>query len=158
MFQQSCDIVLHGGELVELKVGIKNRKQIAGEPLFVNKNALAVSDQLFFDLKQTFALKHGRKDVAGRDVLWIVQFDNLAQERFGRFLLDGLRRRRWSFINTTPVGDKPLAIARAITELFLPARLANIEAPKRGFLVKQQGVIMFLVVKSPAARSASVSP
>lgn len=158
MLQQCGNVVLHGFELIELQVGIYNRKQVARPRLFVDENSMPVANQLFLHLEQSFAFEHRGKDVSRRDVLRIVQLDYFAQERFGGFLLYRIAGRGRSFVHTAPIRDKPFAFARAVAELLLPASLAHVQSSKGCLLVEKEGVIVFLVVKGPVARPASVGP
>src|SRR6185369_4823199 len=96
MLEQRGYVMLHRVQLVELQIGINNRKQVTCLRLLVNKNTASISNELFFDLEETFALEHDRQDVACGNVVRIVQFDDLPEKRFCCLFLNGLRRRRRS--------------------------------------------------------------
>ena len=126
MFQQSGNVVLDLLELVELQIGVYDGEEVARGRLFVDENPLADAPELFFDFKQTLAFEHDGEDVAGRDVLRIVEFNEPAQERLGVFPFNRIGRRRRRFIHAVPIGNKALAFARALAVLLLPARFANV--------------------------------
>lgn len=136
MLEQFRHIMLHGLELVELQVRIDNREDVAGFGLLVYKHPLSITEDLFFDLEMAFAFEHHRQNVGCRDITRVVPLNDLAQERFGGFLLNGVRWRWRGFIDALPIGNKAFALSRPFAELFLPASLANIEATKRCFFVK----------------------
>src|ERR1019366_3866247 len=92
----------------------------------------------------------------GRDITRVVQLDELAQERLGVLLLNRLHAGHGRGIDTLPIGDEAFAVTRALAVLALPAGLANIGAPKIGFLIEQQRVIRLPVGKRLAAGGASV--
>src|SRR5579864_8669670 len=125
-------------ELVELKVGIDDREEIPGLRMFVNEYALPVAEELFLDLEEPFALEHDRQDITGWDITRIVEFNQLAQKRFRCLLLDGFGFRRGSFIDALPIGNKTFAVPSAVTELLLPARLADVHAPEIRFFVEDR--------------------
>ena len=86
----------------------------------------------------------------------IIQLDDFSQERFSRFFLDRISRRRRGFVGAVPIGDKPFAISSSVTELFLPARFADVEPAEGGFFVEQKRVVILFIVKTASARFAGV--
>ena len=86
MFEQLGNVALNSLQLVELQIRIGNSEQVPGFGLFVNENSVSLANKLFFYFKKPFALEHDREDVTGRNVMRIIQFDDLAQKRFSGFL------------------------------------------------------------------------
>ncbi len=86
----------------------------------------------------------------------VIQFDEFAQERFCRFLLDGICRGCRRFIGPVPIGNKPFAVPCSFTELLLPASGANVQAPKGRFIIEEQRVVILFVVKAATTRRAGV--
>ena len=156
MLEQFAYIALDCLQLIELEIWIDNREQIARPELLVDEDTLAVPVELFFNFEEPLAFEHDRKNISRGNKMRIVQLDDFAQKGFGRFPLNRIESRSRGFINSLPVRDEAFAIARSVAELFLPAGLADIEAAKRCFFVEQQRMIVFLVVKGPAARFARV--
>src|ERR1035437_7575270 len=144
-------------ELVELQGRVADSENVAGAGLFIDKDALPVAHDLLFDLQQALAFEHNGEDITGRDITRVVQLDELAQERLGVLLLNRLHAGHGRGIDTLPIGDEAFAVTRALAVLALPAGLANIGAPKIGFLIEQQRVIRLPVGKRLAAGGASVS-
>jgi hypothetical protein len=71
--------------------------------MLVDENALAITDDLLFDLEETLSFEHDSENVPCRDVLGIVEFDELSQKRLGGFFLNGLVRRWRGVVNAVPV-------------------------------------------------------
>jgi hypothetical protein len=143
--------------LVELQIGVNNRENFTGGRLLVDENALAIADNLLFDLEQALSFEHHSQDVAGGDVLRIIELDEFAQKGLGSFFLNRFIRRWRRVINAVPVRYKPFAIACAVAVLLLPAALANVGTAEFGFVIEQQRVIGLFMVKMSAARFARVS-
>ena len=143
--------------MVQLQIGIADREEIAGLRLFVHEHALAISRELLFHLEQPFALQHDRQNIGRRNKFRIIDLDQLAQKRFGIFLLDCVWRGGGRhFIDALPMRDESLPIARALAVLLLPARRADIQPHEIALLVKEQRVIALLMIKSLAAALASM--
>jgi len=157
MFEQRSDVALHRLELVKLQIGIDDGENIPGSRLFVNENPPAIADELLFYLQQALAFEHDRQDIGRRDVLRIVELNELPQERFGVFFLNRLVWWGRRMVNAVPVGDEAFALASAFAELPLPAALANIRTLKVGFFVEEQRVIGLFIGKVRATRPAGVS-
>src|SRR6185503_10885020 len=118
---------LHGFELIQLEVRVRDGEQVARLRLFVKEHPPALALDLFFHFEDAFALEHYREDESRRGIPGIVQFDELSEQRLGVLFLNGLGwRGRRRFVDALPVGDEPLAVARAVA-FALPARLAQIQ-------------------------------
>jgi len=156
VFKEGSDVVLDCLKLVELQVRVDNRENVARNRMLVNKNALAIADNLLFDLEKALAFEHDRENVAGGNVLRIVQLYQFAQKGLGRFFLNGFIWRWRGLVNAMPIRDEPFALARSVAVLLLPARLADVGTPKCGFLVEQQRVIRLFMGEMFAACFASV--
>ena len=140
MFEQLGDVALDLFELVEMQVGVGDGKDVAGFGLLINEDAAAFAEDLLFHFKDALALEHDGEDVTGGRVLRIVLFDELAKQGFGGVFLNGLDDGRGRVENGLPMGDKALAIAGTITELVLPAVLADIHAAEFGPLIREEGM------------------
>ena len=80
VFEQGGDVVLDLLKLIEVQVGVNDRKDVAGRGLLVNENAVAVALELLFDFEQALAFEHDGQNICGGDVTGVVQFDELAQQ------------------------------------------------------------------------------
>jgi hypothetical protein len=156
VFEKGSDVPLDFLELVELQIGIDNGENVARDWMFVNENALAIPDNLLFDLEQALSFEHDCENVSCWDVLGIVEFDQFAQQGLGSFFLNGFVGRRRRVVDTMPVRQEAFAIARALAVLLLPAGLADIGTAEFGFIVEQQRVIGLFIGKMSAARFARV--
>ena len=121
MFEQRGDVVLDLFELIQSQRRVNDGEDVAGLGLLVNEHAMAVALELFLDLEDAFAFEHHGEDVAGGDVLGVVQLDELAEERLGVFLLDGVHggggRRE---IDALPVRNEILLLRGGGAGVFLP--------------------------------------
>ena len=136
MFQQRSYVVLDLLQLVELQFRIGDREEVTRAGLLIDENALAIANNLLLHFEQPLSFQHDRKNVTRGHVVWIIDFDELAEKRFGGFLLNRIAHLRRRFVNTLPIGDEAFALARAVTVLLLPASLANVGAAKLRFVVK----------------------
>lgn len=142
MFEQVCNVVLDLLELVQLEIRVWNRKNIRRLGVLVNKDAFAVLTELALHLEQAFALQHHGQDITGRSILGFIQLKQLAEQRFGRVLLDGFGRLGGrGMVDALPLGDVALSVFGSFGILRLPARLADIKAQILMFLVAQDGTI-----------------
>jgi len=156
VFKQGSDVPLDGLQLVELQIGVNDRENVARKRVLVNKNTLTIAHNLLFDLEKALAFEHHCENVAGGDVLRIVELYEFAQKGLGRFFLNRFIWRWRGLVNAMPIGNEPFALARAVAVLFLPASLADIGTAKFGFLVEQQCVIRLFMGEMLAACFASV--
>ena len=147
MFEQSGHIPLHLLKLVQLQRRVDNRENVPGPGLLINEHALSVAQELFLYFQQPLPLQHDRQNVTRRDVAWIIQLNQLAQQCFGRLPLNRVRCWRGRLVYSLPVGKKPFSLARAFAVVLLPAAFADVRAPEVLLLIEQQRVIMLLVGK-----------
>jgi hypothetical protein len=154
VFQQLRHVVLDGFELVQVQVRVGDGKHVARLRLLVNEDALAVADDLLLHFQDSLAFEHHGEDERGGRVARVILFDELAQQRLGGFLLDGVHHRRRRLENALPVRDEAGAVGGIAGELLLPARLADVRAPQIGRHVEEQRVIRLPVGKRPGARLA----
>ena len=146
MFEQRGDVVLDLLELIQTQRGVNDGEDVAGLGLLVNEHAVAVALELLLDLEDAFAFEHHGEDVAGGDVLGVVQLDEFAEERLGVFFLDRVHGRGGRReIDTLPVRDEILLLRRGGAEILLPARLADVGAAQLGVFLDQHRVIRLLV-------------
>ena len=103
VFEEGSDVPLDGLELVELQIGINDGENVTGGRLFVNENALAIADDLLFDLEEALSFEHDGQDIASGNVLGVVEFDELSQKRLGGFFLNGFVRGWRGVVNAMPV-------------------------------------------------------
>src|ERR1019366_7734311 len=134
VFEQGANVTLHLLQLVELQGRVDDGEYVACAGSFIDEHAMSVARDLLFDLEQTFALEHDGENIRGRNVAWVVQLDQLAQEGLGILPLNRINRGRRRSIDAMPIGDEAFAVARALAVLLLPAGLANVRAPEIGFL------------------------
>jgi hypothetical protein len=157
LFQQHRHVALDFFELIQAQVRVGDGEDVAGLRLLVDEHALAVADDLFLHLEDALAFEHHGEDVTGGGVARIILFDQFAQHRFRRVFLDRVHLWRGRFVNPLPVRDETLAFARAVAELVLPARLADVGAAQIfRALVEEQRVQRLPVGKRLAARLAGV--
>ena len=78
MFKQGSDVPLDGLQLVELQIGVNDSENVARNRVFVNKNTLTIAHNLLFDLEQALAFEHDSQNVAGGDVLRVVELYEFA--------------------------------------------------------------------------------
>jgi len=150
MLEQRRDIALDQFQLIQPQIGISDGEDIAGLGLFVNENALAIANNLFFHFQNPFALEHHGQDVSRRGMLRIVLLDELSQKGFGGVFLDGLGDGGRRFVNALPMGDKP-AERLGIEKFRGPAGGTDVGAPELRFFFNEQCVIRFFVGKRPSA-------
>jgi len=157
MFEQSGDVSLHLVKLVELERGIDNGEDFARPRMFIDEHAPSIADELFFHLEQPFSFQHDGKNVARRNVVRIVQFNQFSQQRFGSVSMDRFRHCGGRLIDALPIGNEPFAVARAFAVLLLPAGFTNVQAVEILFLVEQERVISLLIDKAAPASAARMS-
>ena len=148
MRQKLGGVALHVLELIELQIRIGDGKKIAACRMFVNEDPAVLAADLLFDFEDSFAFEHHGQDEADRAVLGVVRFDQLAQERFGGFLLNGVLRRGGRRLeHSLPLRHKPLAVAGPFPVLRLPAIGANVQPLILLLLLEEQRVKQLLVRK-----------
>jgi hypothetical protein len=155
VLQQLRHVALDSFELVQMQIRVGDGENVTRPRLLVNEHALAVADNLLLHLEDALAFEHHGEDERGGRVARVVLLDELAQQRLGGLLLDGVHRRQRHLKNALPVRDESFALARAVAELILPAGFANVHAAQIfRVLVKEQRVQRLLVGKRPGARLA----
>src|ERR1051325_1838681 len=121
--------------------------------MFVDESALPVLSQLRLHFEQPFSFEHDRQNEKRPGVTGIMQFNQLAQERFSILFADGVDRRRgWRFENALPMRNESLPIRGALAELSAPAVLADIQGRVGVFLVEEKSVKAFLIGEMFMAR------
>jgi len=72
VLQQMGNIVLDLFKLVETQVGVRDRENIPGFGMLVDKNALPRFLELLFDLEQPLAFEHDGQNKSGGGVTGLV--------------------------------------------------------------------------------------
>ena len=158
MFEEQANVTLDIIELVQAEIGIRDAEEIAAFSVFINEDALALLDDLGFDLEEPFAFEHGSEDEAGGAVFGLIRFDQFAEKRFGIFLLDRIRwRGDGRVVFALPIGNKAFAIGGSLAELRGPAFGADVQAFVSVFLVVKQRMKHLFFGEGLAASLAGVS-
>ena len=71
--------------------------------MFVDENALAITDNLLLDLEETLSFEHDRENVPSWNVLRIVELDKFAQKGLGGLFLNGFVGGWRRVIDAVPV-------------------------------------------------------
>jgi len=159
VFNPAGDVMeMYGRKITpNLREGTPNHLYLPGEHAGVwNEEALAVALELFLYFQQPFAFEHDGEDIRGGGVLRIVLLDELAQQCFRGFLLNGVHDGGRHFKDSLPVRNGAGTAGPAGGGLFLPAGFADIGAAQALLFIEQQGVIWLPVGKRLGAGFARV--
>jgi hypothetical protein len=90
MGQEIGHLTLHGNQLVQLQIWVRNRQDFTGTMMFIDEHSAVALANLTPNFQDSLSLQHGRENKGGGGVGFIPKFQDAAQQTLRVIASDGL--------------------------------------------------------------------